>query len=204
MISRLLSVRKKPLTKEETWTLSKAEPDTQQEPRGREVELEYKIMSTSTTNYNQFKWHKKKKKHWQTKLRQWCQLRMITSVKSRPFILESLWQLSISWNHENNNLLLFLEPQQITILACSIYLTEHSLKGCVGVVTIHLYVTWGYDKSILLFKVNSLLKSFIAFTRSQNASLELWRSQKRLSSESTNPNNFWVNFYRHSITKLDH
>ena len=32
-----------------------------QEPRGREVELEYKIMSTSTTNDNQFKWHKKKK-----------------------------------------------------------------------------------------------------------------------------------------------
>ena len=178
MISRLLSVRKKPLTKEETWTLSKAEPDTQQEPRRREVELEYKIMSTSTTNGNQFKWNKKKKALTNG---QWCQLRMITSVKSRPFILESPWQLSISWNRENNNLLLFFEPQQITILACSIYLTEHSLNGCVGVVTIHLYVTWGYDKSILLFKVNSLLKSFIAFTRSQNASLELWRrSQKRL------------------------
>ena len=44
-----------------------------------------------------------------------CQLRMITSVKSRPFILESPWQLSISWNRENNNLLLFLERQQITI-----------------------------------------------------------------------------------------
>ena len=43
-------------------------------------------------------------------------LRMITSVKSRPFILESLWQLSISWNRENNNLLLFLETQQIAKL----------------------------------------------------------------------------------------
>ena len=31
------------------------------EPRGREVELEYRIMSTSTTNGNKFKWHKKKK-----------------------------------------------------------------------------------------------------------------------------------------------
>ena len=70
-------------------------------------------MSTSTTNGNKFKWHKKKK-HWQTKLRQRCQLRMITSVKSRPFIHESPWQLSISWNREKNNLLLFLEPQQIT------------------------------------------------------------------------------------------
>ena len=50
-----------PLTKEETWTLPKAEPDTYHEPGGREVELEYKIMSTWTTNDNQFKWHKKKR-----------------------------------------------------------------------------------------------------------------------------------------------
>ena len=50
----------------------------------------------------------KRKKRWQTKLRlrQRCQLRMINSVKSRLFILESPWQLSISWNRENNNLLL--------------------------------------------------------------------------------------------------
>ena len=59
---------------------------------------------------------KKRKKRWQTKLRQRCQLRMITSVKFRLFMLESPWQLSITWNRENNNLLLFLEPQQITIL----------------------------------------------------------------------------------------
>ena len=50
----------------------------------------------------------KRKKHWQTRfrLRQRCQLRMITSVKSRLLILESPWQESISWNRENNNLLL--------------------------------------------------------------------------------------------------
>ena len=45
-----------------------------------------------------------------SELRQRCQLRMITSVKSHSFILESPWQLSIRWNRENNNLLLLLEP----------------------------------------------------------------------------------------------
>jgi len=55
------------------------------------------------------------KKHWQTKLRQWCQFRMITSGKSHSFILGSMWQLSISWNCENNNLLPFLELRQITM-----------------------------------------------------------------------------------------
>ena len=33
------------------------------------------------------------------------------------------------------------------VIACSIYLTEHSLKGFAVVVDTHLYVTWGYDKS---------------------------------------------------------
>ena len=61
----------------------------------------------------------------------------------------------------------------LVVITCSINLTEHSLKGCVGVVTIHVYVTWGYVTRILLFLVNSLLKSLITFTRSQNASLEL-------------------------------
>ena len=37
---------------------------------------------------------------------------MITSVKSLPFILESPWQLSLSWNRENNNLLLFLKIEK--------------------------------------------------------------------------------------------
>ena len=49
-----------------------------------------------------------------TKFWQPCQRRMITSVKSHFFILGSPWQLSITWNRENNNLRLFLELQPIT------------------------------------------------------------------------------------------
>ena len=45
------------LSEEETWTLPNAEPETEHEPRRREVELKY--VNTNRTTYNQMEIHAK-------------------------------------------------------------------------------------------------------------------------------------------------
>ena len=73
-----------------------------------------------------------------------CQLRMINLSKIRLFILESPWQLSMSWNRENNHLLLFLQLQQIT-----------NILPVVGNSASHYYSwatsLWSYDCGVPLF-----------------------------------------------------
>ena len=117
------------LPEEETWTLPNAKPNTEHEPRGREVELKnvnanctyitYHLQSnwyTRKENWYKLKEMYRRRKH---KCQQRCQLRVnIFPIKSRHLILTSRWQLSKSYNRENNNLLLFLEPHQISLLIC--------------------------------------------------------------------------------------
>ena len=117
------------LLEEETWTLPNAKPNTEHEPRGREVELmnvnanctyiTYRLQSNWNTpkgNWYKLKDMYRRRKH---KCQQRCQLRVnIFPIKSRHLILTSPWQLSKSYNRENNNLLLFLEPHQISLLIC--------------------------------------------------------------------------------------
>ena len=117
------------LLEEETWTLPNAKPNTEHEPRGREVELKnvnanctyitYHLQSNWNTpkgNWYKLKDMYRRRKH---KCQQRCQLRVnIFPIKSRHLILTSPWQLSKSYNRENNNLLLFLEPHQISLLIC--------------------------------------------------------------------------------------
>ena len=114
MISCLLPVRKNPLNQGGNQNLPESRArhltGTSRERGWTRIQKYEYTQRRTTINSNDAK----RKKNWQTKLRERCQLRMITSVKSRPFTLESPWQLSISWNREDNNLLLFLERQQIT------------------------------------------------------------------------------------------
>jgi len=111
------------------------------------------------------------KKHWQTKFRQWCQFRMITSGKSHSFILGSMWQLSISWNCENNNLLPFLELRQIT-MNCYIIFCLLSLV----IVVFHLSAFMRFFSLFLLrvFRTSLLLCWKVIF------SLKKWWRQSQI------------------------
>ena len=72
--------------------------------------------NTRKENWYKLKELYRRRKH---KCQQRCQLRVnIFPIKSRHLILTSPWQLSKSYNRENNNLLLFLEPHQISLLIC--------------------------------------------------------------------------------------
>lgn len=121
------------------------------------------------------------KKHWETKFRQWCQFRMITSGKSHSFILGSMWQLSISWNCENNNLLPFLELQQIT-RNCYCIFCPLSLV----IVVFHLSAFMRFFSLFLLmvFRTSLLLcwKVIFFVCKTDGGNLKVVRSKKSLSA----------------------
>ena len=112
---------------EETRTLPNAEPDTEHEPRGRKFELKY-----VNTNCKEITYHLQS--NWNTYIENWCKAKHkestnassdlspegLAPVKSRHFIPMYSWQLSKSYNCENNNFLLLLEPQQITPSVCHV------------------------------------------------------------------------------------